>query len=477
MRQAVEKFLREQNMLSGQGIVAGLSGGADSVCLLLLLRDLKEQYGFPLYAVHVHHGIRGAEADGDAKFSKELCERIGVTCFEYRIDIPKEAKEKGIGEEEAGRRARYRLFEETARKVGAGAVAVAHHRDDNAETVLFRLCRGTGIRGLCGIPAVSKPFASEEILLIRPLLSFSREEILEELSRRGETFRTDATNAENEYSRNRIRNEVFPLLREINAGADEHIAAFTEHARMLTELLTEETERAYRDAFSDGILLRDKLMNCPRIVRLEVLLRFAKELAGAEKDFTEQHAEAMEQLLSGPVSKELSLPYRLTLVSTYEGIRRKEACAGTRDSAGAADGNESEDSAKASKPAEIKLLPGRYPLTDGRILTVAVREHIPGEPVAKNKWIKWLDYDMIKGVPMLRTRRGGDFFQAGRDGGTKLLREYFVTAKVPREERDRKEVVACGSEILWIPGERGTERYYVTEQTKRILVLEVQNEG
>ena len=476
MRQAVEKFLREQNMLSGQGIVAGLSGGADSVCLLLLLRDLKEQYGFPLYAVHVHHGIRGAEADGDAAFCKELCERVGVAFYEYRIDIPKEAKEQGIGEEEAGRRARYRLFEETAVKVGAGAVAVAHHRDDNAETVLFRLCRGTGIRGLCGIPAVSRPFASEDLLLIRPLLSFSREEILSELDRRGEAFRTDATNSENEYSRNRLRNEVFPLLKEINAGAEEHIAAFAEHAKLLTELLNEETERAYREAFSDGLLLREKLSDFPRIVRREVLLRFAKELAGAEKDFTEQHAEAMEQLLSGPVSKELSLPYRLTLESTYDGIRRKTA--GRRGgSSKSGEITNSGGGRESVETAETELLPGRYPLSDGRILSVTVRDCVPGEPVSKNKWIKWLDYDMIKGVPVLRTRREGDFFQTGRDGGTKLLREYFVTAKVPREERDRKEVVACGSEILWIPGERGTERYYVTEQTKRILVLEVQNNG
>ena len=452
----MKKFLRERKILSGGGIAVGLSGGADSVCLLLILRELAAEAGFPLYAIHVHHGIRKEGAERDSEFCRALCKRLGVAFSEYRVDVPKEAREQGIGEEEAGRAARYRIFGEAAEQLHADAVAVAHHKDDNAETILFRLCRGTGIRGLCGIPAVSNPFPDPSIRLIRPLLPFTREEILAELRRREEIFCTDETNDETVYARNRIRMEIMPLLKTVNSEAPEHVAALSEHAEMIMELLQKETEKAYSEAVSEGFLYAERLKAYPRIVRREVLLKFAKELAGAEKDFTEQHAEAMEQLLRGPVSKELSLPYRLTLERTYEGIRRKAE--------------------NAPDTAETELLPGDYELTDGEVLSVSVKNYSPGEPVPKKKWIKWFDYDMIKCVPVLRTRREGDRFRISPDGGTKLLREYFVTAKIPREERDRIKIVAAGSEVLWIPGARGTEQYYVTGSTRRILVLEIKKE-
>lgn len=453
MKQKVERFLQEQNMLSGIGIVAGISGGADSVCLLLVLSELSKQYGFPLYAVHVHHGIRKETADRDAEYVQSLCEHLGVSCRVYRENVPAEAEKTGTGLEEAGRALRYQRLYETAVACGAGAVAVAHHRDDNAETVLFRLIRGTGIRGMAGIPAVSRPFEQKGILLIRPLLSCSREEILAELAKRKVSYCTDESNIDDSYSRNRIRNRIMPELTAVNPGAAEHIVAFAAHAEALTELLNAEADRVYRSACRGGVLRTEAFENVPGVVRTEVLLRFMKELTGVAKDFTEVHAEAADRLLSGPVSRQLSLPAGLVLEKTYEGIRRKVS-------------GEMTDT-------EIPLVPGEYPLEDGKALQVAVKPHIPGESVQKNKWIKWFDYDMINCVPVLRTRRTGDFFRVNKEGGTKLVREYFVGAKIPREKRDRILLVANGSEVLWIPGMRGTEQYYVTEQTERVLVLTV----
>ena len=186
MKERVERFLLEQGLLSGAGIVVGLSGGADSVCLLYVLKELSEKHGFPLYALHVHHGLRGETADRDAAFCQELCKSLGVPLRTERVDVASLAVANAIGTEEAGRLVRYRLFEEEATRTGAGAVALAHHKDDNAETVLFRICRGTGIRGLAGIPAVSKPFDNKDVVLVRPLVAFSREEIVAELESRME---------------------------------------------------------------------------------------------------------------------------------------------------------------------------------------------------------------------------------------------------------------------------------------------------
>ena len=456
MKERVESFLAEQGLLTGAGIVVGLSGGADSVCLLCVLHDIAEKHGFPLRALHVHHGLRGETADRDAAFCEELCKKLGVPLRTERVDVKALSVAASIGTEEAGRLARYRLFEEEAARTGAAAVALAHHKDDNAETVLFRMCRGTGIKGLCGIPAVSRPFADGDVVLVRPLMAFSREEITEELAKRGVSWVTDETNEEDTYTRNFLRNRVMPLLKEVNPEVAEHLLSLSEQASLMQELLTKDAEKAYREAYRDGELLAGPLAGLPEIVRREVLLRYVKELTGTERDFTATHVKALLKLMDGPVSGELNLPTGLTLERTYEGIRRK--------------GN------AVPWTAEIPLKTGTYPIGNGEVLTVTLRDYEEGEPVGKNKWIKWLDYDMIKDVPVLRGRRDGDTFTVNPAGGTKLLSDYYIEERVPRELRDARPVVAAGSEVLWIPGMRGTERYYVTEQTRRVLILSVRKE-
>ncbi|MBO4669947.1 MAG: tRNA lysidine(34) synthetase TilS [Lachnospiraceae bacterium] len=453
MKERVERFLLEQGLLSGAGIVVGLSGGADSVCLLYVLKELSEKHGFPLYALHVHHGLRGETADRDAAFCQELCKSLGVPLRTERVDVASLAVANAIGTEEAGRLVRYRLFEEEATRTGAGAVALAHHKDDNAETVLFRICRGTGIRGLAGIPAVSKPFDNKDVVLVRPLVAFSREEIVAELESRGAGWVTDETNADDVYTRNFLRNRVMPLLKEVNPEVTEHILSLSEQAALMQELLTHDADEVYGKAYKEGTLLTEPLAGVPEIVRREVLLRYVKTLSGTERDFTAAHVKALLKLADGPVSGELNLPTGLTLVKTYDGLKKKgDAAAWT---------------------AEIPLQNGTYPIGDGQVLSVVIRDYVKGEPVGKNKWIKWLDYDMIKDVPVLRGRRDGDAFTINREGGTKLLSDYYIEERVPRELRDLKPVVASDSEILWIPGMRGTERYHVTDETKRVLVLSV----
>ena len=221
----------------GDGVLVGLSGGADSVGLLLVLWKLRETFQISLRALHVHHGLRGAEADRDAAFSRMLCERLEIPFYEFRIDAAKEALDRKCSVEEAGRLARYRLYEETAlawekemypdltsenagRKEAAAArvhIATAHHADDNAETVLFNLFRGSGLTGLSGIAPVRGR-------IIRPLLWAQRSEIQAWLLQQGQDWVEDSTNQESEYSRNWLRNELLPAVEErLNAQAVRHI--------------------------------------------------------------------------------------------------------------------------------------------------------------------------------------------------------------------------------------------------------------
>ena len=200
-----EVLINKCKVMQGDRIAVGLSGGADSVCLLLLLCGAREELGLDICAVHVHHGLRGAEADEDLSFAKELAERLGVEFESVRIDAREIARSKGVSVEEAGRGARY---EALRRRAAGGLVAVGHHLDDQAETILMNIVRGSGLAGAAGMD-----WRSGDI--IRPLLSVPRTEIEEWLRERGQSWRTDSTNLSDDYTRNRIRHSVMPVLADV----------------------------------------------------------------------------------------------------------------------------------------------------------------------------------------------------------------------------------------------------------------------
>lgn len=244
-------------------ITMALSGGADSVALLLLLRELQSEYGFALSAVHVHHGIRGAEADRDADFCAQICEKYGIPFQLVRVDVPTFAKEQHHSLETAARILRYEALEKAAPQ---GLIATAHHAGDQAETMLFHLVRGSGLRGLCGIPP-------KRGRIIRPLLEIPKENLLAYLNECGQDFVTDSTNLQTDASRNLLRHEVMPLLQNENPQSIPHMART---AALLAEdeaLLTAQAQAAFnaclvRD-FADGTAF-SWLTDYPRPIRMRV---------------------------------------------------------------------------------------------------------------------------------------------------------------------------------------------------------------
>ena len=227
-------YMKRYHMIpENKNIVVGLSGGADSVCLLYVLAALRKKLGLQLCAVHVHHGLRGVEADADEAYVRDICRAWDVPLKAMRIDAAALAKQWGIGCEEAGRRARYEIFEECLQEMGGcrGAIAVAHHRDDCAETLLFHMFRGTGLDGMAGIRPVRK--TERESMIIRPLLETGKTEIESFLQEKGISWRIDSTNTGEDYTRNRIRNRVLPYAeKEICSGAGAHLA---KEAQLLAE--------------------------------------------------------------------------------------------------------------------------------------------------------------------------------------------------------------------------------------------------
>ncbi len=219
----IQRANRDYSLFDGcNKILAALSGGADSCCLLLVLEALSERYGFSLCALHVNHGIRGKEADRDEEFARQLCKNRGIDFVCKRIDVPSLAKEKSLSLELCARNERYRIFEQYSRENGFDCVAVAHNACDNSETVLFNLARGTSIKGLCGIPPKRK--LCDGVNIIRPLIYVTREEIEEYLEAAGQNFVTDSTNLSDDHTRNYLRHEVLVSLRKINPSLDAAIA-------------------------------------------------------------------------------------------------------------------------------------------------------------------------------------------------------------------------------------------------------------
>ena len=358
MQKKIQIFIEQYHMIEhGDHVVVGVSGGADSVCLLLVLARLQKSMEFSLSAVHVEHGIRGAESLQDAEFVQELCERLQVPLRMFSVNAPSRAQERRQSLEEAARELRYECFYEACRQLGASRLAVAHHGDDCAETMLFHLSRGTGIRGLCGIVPV-RHVAEQNVDLIRPLLCLTRTEIEEFLQKEQQEFRTDSTNADQNMSRNRIRSQVLPQLRQINPAAVPHMvrtAGYMEEVCAYIDEAAWSLGKQYIRYFPEEQKLqeiriaRDGFTEMPKILQENLLHRLLGELAGSRKDITAVHVEKVRELFELQVGRQINLPYQMIAEAGYEDIclyRKSETCK-------TCDINEDVDTQMACKTCDI----------------------------------------------------------------------------------------------------------------------------
>lgn len=328
LKQKVLEFINDNEMIRhGDSVVVGLSGGADSVCLILLLDEIRKDIEFDIKAVHINHGIRGENADRDEAFSKALCERLSIPFESFHVDVPSLAKNSGLTLEEAGRNARYECYS----KVGK-LVALAHHIDDQAETVLFNIVRGSGIKGVGGIEPVKE---KNDITVIRPLLCISREEIIKYLEENGEPFCTDETNLENDYSRNLIRNEIMKEFNSIQPQSARHIADMATELREAEAFIYDEAVSLFNEVATadyevsdttegnvdSAILLNVKgLKDKPAIVVRYTIIYTIKQLVSTYKDITRTHIEDVYSLIFKGKGKMIMLPFGITATRVKDGI-------------------------------------------------------------------------------------------------------------------------------------------------------------
>lgn len=486
----VEEFIRQQDMIArGERVIAGISGGADSVCLFCVLMELREKLGFDLVAVHVNHGLRGEAADRDEEFVRQLCSTHHVPLEVFRINMESIAKIWKQSLEEAGRTARRNAFESVCEQYGGSKIALAHHQNDNAETLLWNLSRGAGLEGMCGIRPVNGKY-------IRPLLSVSRSEIERYLAERNQPYCTDETNAQIDYTRNKLRHLVLPVLEEqVNTQAVRHMNETMEQMQELQSYMELQTDEAYACCVNIScqgqlIISWEMFRQFPDILKKMLIRRCMEEICGKKKDISQVHIRAVLELFGKQTGRSVDLPYGMQAKRIYEGVRlqtcRKilpEARQGTPDGHAAAQAaNTVERAGNTEYTGRFSPVPLAVPgetVLEGRNLTIRCKifeksEGFSANDIPQKVYTKWFDYDIIKNSLYIRTRQDEDSIVIDKAGHRQKIKKWFINKKIPTESRNQILLIAEGSQVLWIPGYRRSSACQVQDTTKRILQIEMQ---
>jgi tRNA(Ile)-lysidine synthase len=450
----VQSTLSRHDMIRpGDLVVVAVSGGPDSVCLLHILHDLKDALQSKLLVAHFDHGLRPAEDDAETRFVRAMTEALGVPFETGKGRLL--AKKASGSREEAARTARYAFFERVRKKYKAGRIALGHNLNDQAETIVMRLLRGSGPLGLTGIPPC------RDGSIIRPLIEIDRLEIEAYLKAKKLAFATDSSNLGTDYLRNRIRLEVMPLL-------ERHQPRLAPLLGQTAEILRDEHE--YLERITGAWLEKEVSLgpgnacgvSLPSFLGLPVALRRRagrRLIVRVKKDLrriTWDHIEAIRKLAESEKPQAvLSLPGRIQVRRTYDRLNFREKPKKERES--------------FSYPLDG---PGPYRIKEiGRTLSIEEMKSRKGLSLRRSKWTAFVDGEKLRFPLCLRTARPGDRFIPLGMKGHKKLKDFFVDLKVPLEQRRSTPILWCGDTPVWVCGFRIDDRFKVTPETKTVLKI------
>jgi tRNA(Ile)-lysidine synthase len=446
----LEQTIRKHRLFEPDDtIIVAISGGADSTALLDLLVRLPG-YNLSLVAAHLNHCLRGCDSDADEAFCSKLAARYAIPFESRRVDV------RGLSEfgkqnlEDAGRRARIAFLDELREKYGATAVAVAHHADDQAETLLMRLLRGSGMTGLSGMAyRNSRGY-------VRPLLELSRSEIEEYLRGRSLDWRVDASNSDITYLRNRIRHDLLPILEKYNPAIRSSIAKTASILRDDETLLKELTEKSFslscRVEEGKIVCMVGQLRTLDIALRRRILRHAFKQLTGNLEGMSQSHIESIcDMIYSERPNSRLFLPQRVTAVREYDRLIFAQTYKAAHE-----------------RVAEILIAePGNYPfLTDGS-LKIEISKPLPDfNTLPANT--AFFDLDKVPFPWLLRTFRPGDRIIPIGMNGRKKVKDFFIDDKIPLSERKRVPLLFCGDQLIWLVGLRSSELARVDNGAEKI---------
>ena len=472
----VKDFINKYKMVNSQDrIVVGVSGGADSVCLLFALKNLMNELKVTLIVAHVNHGLRGEFACRDEKFVKELSAKLGLPCYTTKVDTAKVAKREKLSIEEAGRTLRRDFFQKVKAKTGSNKIALAHHINDNVETLLMNLSRGSGLRGVSGMKPINGDY-------IRPLLCLTKGEVEEELNNKGIPFCIDETNEDNGYARNRVRNKVIPYLEKVNSKAVLHMNDVMIHLREVEEFIEKKVMEELCQAVEKqdtSVIINNKITTLPIVIQKEMIKRVVEEISEKRQNFSGIHIKQIQELFSQQVGRRLNLPYRLVVSREYQGVRIQQKSEKGTSREGIGDIKKKVNRGEKAKEKIVIKVPGTTKIPAFN-LTIECR-FIPEEE--KNSYepsyslyTKSIDYDIMKSGLSLRSRESGDRITIDKKGSRQKLKSLFINEKVPSEERDNIPLLVDGNEVVWIIGYRMNKKYQIDSNTKTIVEIKVHKE-
>lgn len=445
----VDRVKKKNLICSGDKVVLGVSGGPDSLCMLFVLAELREEVPFELFVAHINHQLRDV-ADVEEEYVKDISEKLNFRFFSEKVDVLNVCKVEKMSCEEAARKIRYDFFEKVLIETGANKIAVAHNANDRAETVLLNLIRGSGLDGLCGISAINGK-------IIRPMLEFTREEIESYLKERGIVAMIDKTNFDEVYTRNKVRNRLIPYLKEINPNV---VATLNRTADILTETrdivkdaLRADYEMVKKD---DGCFLLSEFLKLSESKKLEVLRMAICEFYGSNKDISYENLKNAVRILTTSNSG--------AVVEIIRNLKIKREY----DFFYFVDGNDF----TAPYCYELKI-PGRTIVDEAKIVisvkVISIDEFLK-MPQSKN--IVAFDIAKVGKKVYVRSKRFGDFFYPTGMNGRKTLKKFFSDLKIAERERNKWPILATENEVIGVIGKRLSKKFLKDESTKEVIILD-----
>ena len=451
--------IQKNNMIKdGESVLVALSGGPDSVCLLHMLNRLSKEKNLKVYAAHLNHMIRGLDAFLDSLYVMKLCEKMDIPCFIKAIDVIGYCKENKMGVEDGARKLRYEIFEEIRTRLGIDRIAIGHNKNDQAETVLMRLMRGTGLSGMRGIEYIRDGY------IIRPILDIEREDIEKYCQVNNLSPQIDKSNLEDVYSRNKIRLKILPYMKkESNENVISNIVRLSENIKMDSDFIEQEVDECFSsvcDTYEDGTyIFVDLLKNLHPSIKTRLVIRSIQKELGDTNSIDRKHIEDVLSLISDDkIDKRLNLPrglhayrYRDYILITKKIKEEKNI--------------EYDVVINPNEEVYIKEIDKTF------ISKIVDKKDF--EPEKLEEGVYYVDFSKIKSNIRLRNRHQGD--KIVLKGGTKKIKELFIGLKIPREKRNLVPLLLDGDKVISVLGYRVGSDYMIDENTEKILVFQLKH--